>query len=53
MVDVIVYIASYHVDFVDAVDSRSGVTMDNFGLYISKKCLIDMQKVNCTYIVKE
>ena len=37
MVDMIVGIASYHVNFVDAIDYCGGVTTGNFGLRIGEK----------------
>ena len=40
MVDTIVHIISYYVNFVDAVDYCDSVTTGNIGLRISKKVII-------------
>ena len=37
MFDVLIHITSDHVDFVDAVDYRGGVTTGSFGLRIGEK----------------
>ena len=42
MFDVLIHITSDHVNFVDAVDYRGGVTTGDFGLRISEKTRNDI-----------